>query len=85
MRPWVPWLAAFIVWNLTFDYQLRRAGDAFVAEQLSAWARQQPPSLIRDAFTPRVRLAALRSTAGAAVVLAVGVVATRRRARRAQR
>jgi hypothetical protein len=84
MRAWIPWLAAFIVWNLTFDYQLRRAGDAFVAEQLSAWARQQPPSLIRDAFTPRVRQAALRSTGIAAVVLAAGVAAGRR-ARRAQR
>ena len=50
MRVWVPWLVAFVVWNLTFDYQLRRAGDAFVAEQLAGWARQQPPALIRDAF-----------------------------------
>jgi hypothetical protein len=55
MKAWVPWLVAFVVWNLTFDYQLRRAGDAFVAEQLSSWARHEPPALLRDAFTPRVR------------------------------
>ena len=87
MRAWVPWLVAFVVWNLTFDYQLRRAGDAFVAEQLAGWAQQQPPRLIRDAFTPRVTQAAMMSTATAAagLVAGAGVLAVRRRARGSQR
>ena len=80
MRAWVPWLAAFVVWNLTFDYQLRRAGDAFVAEQLAGWVRQQPPALIRDAFRPRVIRAAALSSAVAGLVAGVGVLYGRRRA-----
>ena len=85
MRPWVPWLVAFVVWNLTFDYQLRRAGDAFVAEQLAGWARQQPPALIRDAFRPRVSRAAAVSSGAAGLVAGAGVLYARKRARREQR
>jgi hypothetical protein len=85
MRAWVPWLAALVVWNLTFDYQLRRAGDAFVAEQLAGWARQQPPALIRDAFRPRVIRAAAISSAAAGLVAAAGVLYGRKRARGEQR
>jgi hypothetical protein len=85
MRAWVPWLVAFVVWNLTFDFQLRRAGDAFVAEQLADWARQQPPRLIRDAFRPRVAQAAMMSTAAAGLVAGTGLLYGRRRAGRRQR
>jgi hypothetical protein len=85
MRVWGPWLAAFVVWNLTFDYQLRRAGDAFVAEQLAGWARQQPPALIRDAFRPRVTRAAVISSVAAGLVAGAGVLYARKRARAQQR
>ncbi len=85
MRAWVPWLVAFVVWNLTFDYQLRRAGDAFVTEQLATRARQQPPALIRDAFRPRVAQAAVISTVAAGLVAGAGVLYRRRRAPEGQR
>jgi hypothetical protein len=85
MRAWAPWLVAFVVWNLTFDYQLRRAGDAFVAQQLASWARQQPPALIRDAFRPRVVRAAAISTMAAGLVAGGGVLYRRRRAAGGQR
>jgi hypothetical protein len=85
MRAWAPWLVAFVVWNLTFDYQLRRAGDAFVAEQLADWTLRQPPRLIRDAFRPRVAQAAMISTMAAGLVAGAGVLYVRRRARRGQR
>jgi hypothetical protein len=85
MRAWAPWLVAFVVWNLTFDYQLRRAGDAFVAEQMASWAGRRPPALIRDAFRPRVIRAAAISSGAAALVAGVGVLSARRRARVEQR
>lgn len=78
MRRWAPWLLAFIVWNGTFDLQVRRAGEAFTARQVEAWRRQAPLPLVRDAFTPRVRDAAWRSTALAAALLALGLAAARR-------
>ena len=72
MTRWAPWLLAFVVWNGAFDLQVRRAGEAFTTAQIERWRRQAPPELIRDAFTPMVREAAVRASAGAAVVLAAG-------------
>ncbi|MGE0460348.1 MAG: hypothetical protein AB7Q16_03185 [Vicinamibacterales bacterium] len=85
MRRWAPWVAALVVWNLSFDYQLRRAGDAFVAEQLHRWRQGAPVELIRDAFRPHVRRAAALSTGIAAAVLAASLYAARRRVPSAHR
>lgn len=85
MRRWAPWLAAFVIWNVSFDAQLRRAGDAFVSEQLQRWRQGAPVALIRDAFRPRVQRAAALSSGAAVAVLAAGLYAGRRRARPAQR
>ena len=80
MRRALPWIAALITWNATFDYQLRAAGDVFVAEQMARHVRGEPPVLIRDGFEPRVGEAALNSTGLAGLVLAGGLLSTRRRA-----
>ncbi|MCC7179680.1 MAG: hypothetical protein IT177_14975 [Acidobacteria bacterium] len=79
MRRWAPWVAALVIWNLSFDYQLRRAGDAFVAEQLQRWRQGAPVELIRGAFRPQVRRAAALSTGIAAAALAASLYAARRR------
>jgi hypothetical protein len=73
MKRWLPWLAALVLWNGAFDLQVRRAGEAFTADQLSRWRDQQPPALIRDAFAPRVRDAAWRATALTSVILLLGL------------
>lgn len=80
MRRALPWIAALITWNVTFDYQLRAAGDVFVADQMARYVRGEPPVLIRDGFRPRVGQAALTSSGLAALVLAGGLISTRRRA-----
>ncbi len=85
MRRWAPWAAAFVIWNLSFDYQLRRAGDAFVADQLQRWQQGEPVELIRDVFRPQVRRAAVVSSGAAIAVLAAGVYGARRRTRAAHR
>ena len=82
MTRWAPWLLAFVVWNGAFDLQVRRAGESFTSAQIDRWKRQAPPELIRDALTPMVREAAVRASAAAAVVLALGLAWTRRRAAR---
>jgi hypothetical protein len=85
MRRWVPWLVAAVLWNGSFDLQVRRVGETFTAEQLGRWRGGQSPSLIQDAFLPRIRAAAWRSTALAGLALLVGLGLTRRSARGANR
>jgi hypothetical protein len=82
---WAPWLAAFIVWNGAFDLQVRRAGEAFTADQTERWRQQQPPVLLRDAFIPEVRKAAVAASGAAGVVLLAGLAWSRRAARGAHR
>jgi hypothetical protein len=77
----MPWLAALVVWNLTFDYQVRRAGEAFVTQQLTDWQQGRPPRLIRDVFRPEVARAAVVATGAAGLVASAGLVHARRRAR----
>jgi hypothetical protein len=85
MTRWAPWLIAFIVWNGAFDLQVRWAGEAFTSAQVERWQRQEPPELIRDAFTPQVRAAAIRASVAAGVVLVLGLSWARRAARPAYR
>jgi len=75
---WAPWLAAFIVWNGAFDLQVRRAGEAFTVAQTERWRQQQPPVLLRDAFTPDVHRAAVAASGAAGVVLLAGLAWSRR-------
>lgn len=79
LRRILPWIAAIVIWNVTFDYQLRAAGDVFVSEQLARHARGEPPVLLRDGFSPHVRDAALVSSGIAGLVLAGGLVSARLR------
>jgi hypothetical protein len=85
MKRWIPWVAVFVLWNGTFDLQVRRAGAAFTAEQVAQWRDQRAPALVRDAFTPRVRTAAWRSTALTVVAALAVLIASRRHGRRADR
>ena len=85
MRRWVPWLVAAVLWNGSFDLQVRHAGQNFTTEQLGRWRSGQSPPLIRDAFLPLVRTAAWRSTALTGVVLLLGLGLGRRSARAANR
>lgn len=85
MTRWAPWLLAIVVWNGAFDLQVRRAGEAFTADQLDRWRQQLPPVLLRDAFTPRVREAAIAASGAAGLVLMAGLAWARRAARGAHR
>jgi hypothetical protein len=85
MRRWLPWLAAFVLWNGAFDLQVRSAGEAFTANQVARWHAGDAPALIRDELAPRVRAAALRSTAAAGVLLLLGLAILPRSARAANR
>jgi hypothetical protein len=85
MRRWLPWLAAFVFWNGAFDLQVRSAGEAFTANQVARWQAGDAPALIRDEFAPRVRAAALRSTAAAGVLLLLGLAVLPRSAGDANR
>ena len=78
MRRWAPWLLAFVVWNGAFDLQVKWAAGAFTSAQIERWRQQAPPELIRDAFAPRVRQAALLATAASAAALLAGLAWTRR-------
>ena len=69
----------FVVWNVTFDLQVRWAGDRFVADQLERVSQEQPVRLIAEAFQPSVRRAALLSTLVAGLVLGGGLLALRRK------
>jgi hypothetical protein len=69
---WLPWVAAIVAWNLSFDYQVRAEGARFVEAQLSRRASGEPPQLIRDQVTPRVWTAAAGSTGLALLVLLGG-------------
>ena len=64
---------------------VRRAADAFTAEQVAQWREGRSPALVRDAFTPRVRAAAWRSTALTAAAVLAGVIAARRQSRPVER
>jgi hypothetical protein len=85
MRRWLPWVAAFVLWNGVFDLQVRSAGEAFTATQVARWQAGDTPALIRDELAPRVRAAAWRSTAAAGVVLLLGLAIRTRSARTANR
>jgi hypothetical protein len=77
------WLAfAVVVWNVSFDRQVKNAGRAFMWEQVSRYQRGLPVVTINEGFRPRVRAAAARSSAGALLVAGTGIIAVAFAARR---
>ena len=66
----------FAVFNVTFDWQTRMAGVEFAGSQLRRHAAGQSLPTINEAFRPRVRAAALRSSGWMGLILGTGAVAT---------
>lgn len=67
---------AFAVFNVTFDWQTRRAGLEFAGAQLRRHAAGQPVATINEGFRPMVRAAAVRSGGWLALILGTGAIAT---------
>ncbi|MDP2317744.1 MAG: hypothetical protein Q8O42_00185 [Acidobacteriota bacterium] len=67
---------AFAVFNVTFDWQTRRAGLEFAGAQLRRHAAGQPVATINEGFRPMVHAAAVRSSGWLGLILGTGVVAT---------
>jgi len=77
------WLVlALVVFNVTFDWQARLAGFAFIQSQHALRAQGQPVATIEDGFRPLVRDAAGRSSIWLLLILAGGTGATALAARR---
>lgn len=69
------WLVfAFVTWNVVFDREVSIAATAFTRDQIVRHQRGQPVIPIDEAFSPRVRRAALTASAWAGVVIACGAV-----------
>jgi hypothetical protein len=67
------WLVfAFVTWNVVFDREVTVAGLAFTREQVLRYQQGQPVSSIDEAFSPRVRAAALEASGWAGAILAIG-------------
>ena len=65
---------AFVTWNVVFDRAVAVAGSEFAREQILRHQQGQPVRSIDDAFSPRVRAAAVTACGWTAVVLGAGVV-----------
>lgn len=74
MGLWV--LFAIVVFNVTFDWESRAAGHAFVTSQVARQHAQQPTISINDGFRPMVRAAARHSAVWLVGIAAVGIAAT---------
>jgi hypothetical protein len=69
-------LLAVVVFNVTFDWQTRLAGLAFVSSQVERHERGLPTISINDGFRPMVRAAAMRSAVWLVLIAATGTAAT---------
>jgi hypothetical protein len=67
-------LCAFVTWNVAFDRGVNDLATEFTRDQILRYQAGRPVSSIDDAFSPRVRIAALHASAWAGGVLAVGAV-----------
>jgi len=71
------WLAlAVVVFNVTFDWQVRSANHAFVRSQLARQQQGQPTLTLNDGFRPMVGSAARRSAVWLVLIAAAGTGAT---------
>ena len=79
------WLVlAVVVFNVTFDRQVRLANYAFVASQLTLYRQGRPLPTINDGFRPHVRAAAGRSALWLVLISITGAVFTTVAARTAK-
>ena len=67
---------ALVVFNVTFDWESRLAGHAFVASQLACQSQGQPPLTINDNFRPMIRNAACNSAVWLVLIAAAGTAAS---------
>ena len=75
-------LLAIVVFNVTFDWETRSAGYAFVASQVARQQAGQPTITINDGFRPMVRAAARHSAVWLIGLAAIGLAATASAARK---
>jgi hypothetical protein len=69
---WLAW--AFVTWNVVFDRAVAVAGAEFTRDQIARHQQGEPVAFIEEAFTPRVRAAAVEASLYAAVILVAGAV-----------
>ncbi len=69
-------LLAVVVFSVTFDWQTRAAGHAFVQSQVERRQQGQPTMSINDGFRPMVRAAAGHAAVWLVVIAAGGTAAT---------
>jgi hypothetical protein len=75
-------LLAIVVFNVTFDWNTRMAGHAFVGSQIIKRHHGQPLPTINDGFRPMVRAAAVGAARWSLLIAAAGAVMTFAAARR---
>jgi hypothetical protein len=68
-------LLAVVVFNVTFDWETRAAGHAFVHSQRVRHAQGLPTLTINDGFRPMVNAAARHSAIWLVVIAAAGTAA----------
>ena len=79
------WLVlAAVVFNVTFDWQVRVANYTFVRSQLAQYRKGLPVPTINDAFRPQVREAAGRSGVWLVLISTSGIALTAVAARTAR-
>jgi len=69
-------LLAIVVFSVTFDWNMRMAGHAFVTSQLARHRQGLPVQTINDGFRPMVRAAAVDASKWLALITATGVMLT---------
>lgn len=69
-------LLAVVVFSVTFDWETRAAGHAFVASQVARQQAGLPTISINDGFRPMVRAAARHSAVWLVGIATVGIAAT---------
>jgi len=69
-------LLAIVVFNVTFDWDVRAANHAFVRSQIVRHQQGLPTRTINDGFRPMVRDAARHAAVWFAAIAAAGTVAT---------
>ena len=69
-------LLAIVVFNVSFDWNTRMAGHAFVAAQQAQRQRGLPLQTINDGFRPMVRQAALDAGRWLVLIASAGAVLT---------
>ncbi|HYE87860.1 MAG TPA: hypothetical protein VEA16_15965 [Vicinamibacterales bacterium] len=81
MGLWI--LLAVVVFNVTYDWQVRVSSHVFITAQLARVSRGEAPLTINDGFRPMVRQAAIDNSVWLVLIAAAGggatVIAARRK------